>query len=155
MSLENDLQQEQVIHLDIGRFTMVTSGTSVKEAVERMRNNNHNCVIITENGKLAGIFTDRDLMNRVIGSPKTWNNPIDAVMTTSPMAVQAKDPAYQALELMDKKHFRNVPVLDSNGQVVGNLTHYSVIKYLADRFQESVYNQPPEPNRVTRHRAGA
>jgi hypothetical protein len=48
-----------------------------------------------------------------------------------------------------------VPVLDSSGTVIGNLTHYAVVKYLADRFPESVYNLPPEPDRVVRNRDGA
>jgi CBS domain-containing protein len=56
---------------------------------------------------------------------------------------------------MDEKHFRNVPVVNDNGQVIGNLTHHAIIKYLADRFPESVYNLPPDPDRVTSNRDGA
>jgi hypothetical protein len=46
-------------------------------------------------------------------------------------------------------------VLDNKGTVIGNLTHYAIVKYLADRFPESVYNLPPEPDRVTSNRDGA
>ncbi|GAB4424570.1 MAG: hypothetical protein Kow0031_03600 [Anaerolineae bacterium] len=155
MSLENDLQQEQVMHLDVGSFTVVESGTSVKDTVEKMRAEKHNCAIITKGGTLAGIFTDRDLLNKVVNAPNLWANAIDAVMTESPITVNAHDPAYQALDLMDEKHFRNVPVVNSQGQVVGNLPHYAIIKYLADRFPESVYNQPPDPNRIAKDRDGA
>jgi CBS domain-containing protein len=57
--------------------------------------------------------------------------------------------------LMEDKRFRNVPVLGDDGHVVGNLTHYAMIKYLADRFPKSVYNQPPVPDRTPRKRNGA
>jgi signal-transduction protein with cAMP-binding, CBS, and nucleotidyltransferase domain len=155
MSLENDLQQERVMHLDVGSFTVVESGTTVKATVETMRAENRNCAIITKDKALVGIFTDRDSLNKVVNAPNLWAGPIDAVMTESPIAVNKNDPAYQALDLMDEKHFRNVPVVNDAGQVVGNLTHYAIIKYLADRFPESIYNQPPDPNRVSRNRDGA
>ncbi len=155
MTLENDLQQEQVMHLDIGSFTVVESDTTVRDTVEKMRTENHNCAIITKGGTLAGIFTDRDLLNKVVNAPDLWAGSIDAVMTGSPITVNVNDPAYQALDLMDEKHFRNVPVIDNAGHVVGNLTHYAIIRYLADRFPESVYNQPPDPNRVSENRDGA
>ena len=155
MSLEQDLQKEQVFHLDVNSFTRVESGTSVKNTVDKMRTDGHNCAIILKEGRLIGIFTDRDLLARVVDAPATWGQPIDEVMTGAPITVNASDPAYAALDLMDEKHFRNVPVIDSNGKIVGNLTHYAIIKYLADRFPESVYNLPPVPNRVTKNRDGA
>lgn len=155
MSLEQDLQQEQVIHLDINSFTEVVSGTSVQDTVAKMRQDGRNCAIILKEGALAGIFTDRDLLKKVVTAPATWANPVDEVMTTAPFVVNAQDPAHAALDLMDQQHFRNVPVINHKGEIIGNLTHYAIIKYLADRFPESVYNLPPHPNRVTKNRDGA
>lgn len=155
MGLEQELQQEQVIHLDLSHFISVEIGTSVKTTVEKMKAENHHCAIITDGGSLAGIFTDRDILMKIVGYPETWNRPIDDFMTPSPVTVNAKDAVDTALALMDDKHFRNVPVVDDKGAVVGNLTHYDLIKYLAGRFPESVYNLPPHPDRATRKRDGA
>jgi CBS domain-containing protein len=155
MSLEYDLRQEQVIHLDLTEFTEVQIGTSVKSTIEKMRQEGHNCAFITDSGKLVGVFTDRDVLRRVVAAPETWNHPIEDVMTPRPLTVKSTDPADAALNLMNEKHFRNVPVIDETGAIVGNLTHYAIIKYLADHFQESVYNLPPEPDRITRKRDGA
>ncbi len=155
MSLEQDLQQERVIHLDISKLTQVQAGTTVKEVVAKMRQDGRNCAIILKDEAITGIFTDRDLLRKVVDAPETWDMPIDNLMSDSPISVNASDPAYAALDLMDQKHFRNVPVVDNNGKLVGNLTHYAVIKYLADRFPESVYNLPPQPGRVTKNRDGA
>ena len=155
MSLEKDLQQERVIHLDLTRFTAVKVGTTVRETVEKMRRAGHHSAIVTKGGTLAGIFTDRDLMRKVVDAPETWDNPIESVMTPDPITVNSNDPAYKALALMEANHFRNVPVVDDNGRVIGNLTHYAVIKYLADRFPESVYNLPPDPDAIASNRDGA
>ena len=86
---------------------------------------------------------------------KSWDQPIETVMTANPLTVKTTDSADTALNLMNEKHFRNVPVLDDTGAVIGNLTHYAIVKYLADRFPESVYNLPPEPDRVVNNRDGA
>jgi CBS domain-containing protein len=155
MSLEYDLRQEQVIHLNLTEFTQVESGASVRATIEKMRQENHNCAFVTNQGRLVGIFTDRDILRKVVAAPESWDQPIETVMTAQPLTVNTSDPADAALNLMNEKHFRNVPVLDNKGTVIGNLTHYAIVKYLADRFPESVYNLPPEPDRVVRNRDGA
>jgi CBS domain-containing protein len=155
MSLEKDLQYEQVVHLDVSDYTQIKLGTSVKDTVAQMRRENNNCAIVIQNGNPVGIFTERDLLNRVIGAAAAWDGPIDDVMTKSPATVRTNDPAYSALEIMEKNHCRNVPVVDKSGAVIGNLTHYAIIKYLADRFPSIIYNLPPEPNRVMDDRDGA
>jgi CBS domain-containing protein len=156
MSLEYDLQQEQVNHLDLNKFTTVGIGTSVRTTVEKMQAEKQNCAIIVDDEeKLIGIFTDRDILRKVVDSRETWDIPIDDVMTPNPFTVNATSRADVALALMDFKHFRSVPVVDEQGKVVGNLTHYAIIKYLSDRFPESVYNLPHNPQQVTRKRNGA
>ena len=155
MSLEQDLHHEQVIHLDLTGFTEVEQTVSVGETVEKMRQADHHCAFITDNGILKGIFTDRDILRRVVDSPGVWTQPIETVMTKSPLTVKTTDSAAKALALMDDHHFRNVPVTDAQGVVKGNLTHYAIIKYLSDRFPESVYNLPPDPDQVTGKRIGA
>lgn len=155
MGIEYDLKNELVIHLDLTRFTEVEPGTSVRATVEAMREANHNCAFVTCDGQLRGIFTDRDILRKVVDAPETWDRPIEEVMTPGPFAVNTRDAADVALALMNEKHFRNVPVLDNNGVTTGNLTHYAIIKYLADRFPESVYNLPPDPDRISPDRIGA
>lgn len=155
MSLEQELQHEQVNHLDLSNFIAVEIGTSVKTVVEAMRTEQRNCAIVTDQGALVGIFTDHDILIKVAANPDTWQLPIDDFITLAPLTVNAADPVDKALALMNKNHFRNVPVLDDAGQVVGNLSHYAIIQYLANRFPESVYNLPPHPERTTRRRNGA
>jgi len=155
MSLEQDLQKEQVNHLDLSGFTLVESTATVQDTVKKMRQQAHNCAFVTENGVLKGIFTDRDIMRKVVNAPEVWSQPIETVMTPGPFTVSTTDGANKALELMDERHFRNVPVVNQQGVIQGNLTHYAIIKYLSDRFPESVYNLPPDPDQVTNDRIGA
>ncbi len=154
MGQKYDLQHERVKHLDLTQYSQVESGTTVGETVNKMRAEHRNCALVTQKGKLVGIFTDRDVLHKVVSSPDAWNKPVDEVMTPNPFTVTEDDKAETALLEMNKRHFRNVPVLDSNGHVVGNLTHYALIKFYADQFPEALYNLPPNPNQISDSRVG-
>ncbi|HLF89473.1 MAG TPA: CBS domain-containing protein [Anaerolineales bacterium] len=154
MSVETDLHTEPVAHLDLSEYTLVESGTSVRDAIQKMRFDKRNCAFITQKGKLTGIFTDRDVLRRVVDRPDLWDHPIEEVMTHHPKAINSEQPTGDALRIMNDLHFRNTPVLGDDGTIAGNLTHFSIIRYLADHFPEAVYNLPPQPDLYAEEREG-
>lgn len=158
MSLESELRQEQVAHLDLSGFSSVTSGTSVRDALAQLRADGHNVCLITDgsNGEtqLKGIFTDRDVLRKVVGSPETLDADIDTVMTQNPITVAPTSSAADALKLMDDNHFRNLPAVDEAGAIRGDMTHQSIIAFLADRYPVEVLNLPPQPDRFPRKAEG-
>ena len=131
MSLEKSLEEVQLDCLDLGDYVSAEIGTSVKSVVEVMRSGGHNCAIITDRGALIGIFTDHDVLMKIADNLETWHRPIDDFIRPSPFTMKAKDSLKAALTLMDEKQFRNIPVLDDQGQLVGNLTHHALVEYLA------------------------
>ncbi len=154
MDFRYDLQHERVKHLDLTQFTRVESGTTVGETINKMRSENRNCALVTQGNELVGIFTDRDVLRKVVSVPEAWEKPVDELMTTSPFTVTEEDEAETAIMLMNARRFRNVPVVDAEGNIAGNLTHYGLIKYFADQFPESLYNLPPEPGKIDSDRVG-
>ena len=102
---------------------------------------------------LIGIFTDRDVLRKVVNNPESWGKSIDDVMTPNPTVVELDCPADEALTMMDAGNFRNVPVVDPDGKVRGNVSYYAFIKFLADHFPQEVYNLPPD-ERVHEDRYG-
>jgi CBS domain-containing protein len=131
MSLECELQEAPLSRLDLTHFIAVQIGTSVKTTVEKMRAANRHCTLVMDKRKLVGIFTDRDILHKVVDNRDTWERPIDDVMTPAPLTATLNNRADMALALMNYRHFRNAPVLRDNGAPVGNLTHYAIIKFLA------------------------
>ncbi len=120
-----------------------------------MRDSQHNCAFVLKEDKLIGIFTDRDLLRKVVHRPETWEDAVDAYMTADPLVLSAEATAAEALTLMHKHHFRNVPVINAQGGVVGNLTHYSLLELLAASFPTEVYNRPPDSSVSSSRRHGA
>ncbi|MEM7127408.1 MAG: CBS domain-containing protein [Chloroflexota bacterium] len=154
MSLESELRQEHVAHMDLSGFSSVPSGTSVRDVLSQLRTDGHNVCLVTDGNQLKGIFTDRDVLGKVVGSTQTLDAPVDDVMTNSPITIKPDASAADALRLMDENHFRNLPAVDENGTIVGDMTHLSVVNYLAARYPVEVLNLPPQPDRFPRKAEG-
>lgn len=154
MTLESELRAEQVSHLDLSGFSTATRETPVRTVVSRMRDEKHNVCLVTTDERLVGIFTDRDILTKVVDQPDVLEQPIETVMTADPVTATAVMSAADALRLMQKGHFRNLPVLDNNGKVLGDMTHQSILDYLAARYPIEVLNLPPDPERFPRKPEG-
>jgi CBS domain-containing protein len=153
-NIEAQLLSEPVGRLDLSDFCLVTADTSVRQTVARMRTTHQHCAfVVGEETLIVGILTDRDVLTRVVTHRETWDQPVSEVMTVSPDMLPYQATTHEALDLMHKGHYRNVPVVQGDS-IVGNITHFSVLKFLTDHFPEAVYNLPPQPENYADQRAG-
>ncbi|MCA9923445.1 MAG: CBS domain-containing protein [Anaerolineales bacterium] len=146
MSLEKELQNEQVAHLDLSGFSQIAKGATVKDALNQMRKDGHNVCLVTEKEHLVGILTDRDVITKIAAQPEMMGKSVEDVMTKNPITVTPQTSAKDALWLMDEKHIRNLPVVKNDGTIIGDMTHQAVISFLADRYPIEVLNRPPRPD---------
>ena len=154
MSLEGDLLTEKITHLDLSEYTVVPSGMSVRDVIHKMRIERRNCAFVLKSGKMLGIFTDRDVLRSVVDHAEVWDGPIDDVMTHGPKVIGSEKPVGEALHMMEASQVRNIPVQSPDGTIIGNLTHFALIRYLADHFPREVYNLPPTPDQYGEERHG-
>lgn len=94
--------------------------TTVSDAARLMRENHIGAVIVVgENGKLAGIFTERDALFRVVAEGRDGNTTrLADVMTRNPQTVKPDQRFSAALQMMYGGKFRHVPVVE-DGRPVG------------------------------------
>jgi CBS domain-containing protein len=93
--------------------------TTVHDAARLMRENHIGAVIVVENGKLAGIFTERDALFRVVAEGRDGKiTRLSEVMTRNPQTVKPDQPFSVALQMMYGGKFRHVPVVE-DGRPVG------------------------------------
>ena len=105
---------------------------SVAEAVQLMNNTQASSVLIVENGRLAGIFTERDVLRRVVGSgfdPKT--TPLSAVMSAGLTTITPLISIEDAHAIFTSRHCRHLPVLDGE-HIVGVITVGDISRWLSD-----------------------
>ncbi len=156
MNLVEDLRDERISHLDLSGSVQVSGDPTVAEVLAAMRDARASAALIVgEEGRLEGIFTERDVLLKVADDPARLAAPVRELMTPDPQTVSPDDTAGHALHFMREGHYRNVPVLDGQGRVVGNLSQHAVIRYLTDHFPREVYNLPPDPELIPRTREGA
>jgi CBS domain-containing protein len=91
----------------------LSAAASVREACEVMATNHVGAVLIMEDGRLDGIFTERDALNRVLAARRDPDTtPLADVMTRDPITVSPQTPVTEALRLMSEIGFRHVPIVD-------------------------------------------
>ena len=109
----------------------VTPDVSVTECVRQMNELKIGAMLIMEGGRLAGIFTERDAMTRVLGGGlDPTHTSVAEVMSSDPVCVSPATTLEEARALVTTKRIRHLPVVD-NGKVVGmvssgDLTHWLV-----------------------------
>ena len=148
MELTRNLMVESVGRLDPARPQCVDATEPVATAVAVMRRERIGCLLVVEDEELVGIFTERDLLKKVLAGGRPLSAPLSEVMTANPVAVNQLDPIRTAVERMQAGGYRHLPVVDEGNRPVGVLSAKRIIRYLAEHFPATVYNQPPDPHRV-------
>ena len=136
---------------------LVESPASVLEAVHLMRDRHAGCVLIVRAGKLKGIFTDRDVVARVVAAGLDPSKiAVRRVMTADPETLRSTDSIAFALNLMSLGGYRHIPLVDKSGTPVGTVSVKDIVGYLVGFFPKSVINLPPAPRaNYARQREGA
>lgn len=155
MDLARNLKIESVSRLDPTPPRQVGPQQSVAEAAALMRRENVGCLLVCQDGQIVGIFTERDLMRRVLAQGKPLTLPVSQFMTPDPVIVHPKDPIGVAVRRMEEGGYRHLPVVDEQGQVVGILSVKRIVHYLVEHFPATIYNLPPDPSAVPQEREGA
>jgi CBS domain-containing protein len=104
---------------------------SVTECVKRMNELQIGAMLVMENDKLVGIFTERDALTRVLGAGlEPSYTKVSAVMTSNPVCVTPSTPLDEARTIITNQRIRHLPVV-KDGKVLGmvssgDLTHWLV-----------------------------
>lgn len=98
------------------------SGISVSEAARLMAADKVGALLIVEKGQLIGIFTERDILNRVVAASLDPDKTgIAGVMTRNPQTIRPDRPVSHALHMMYEGGFRHMPVAE-NGVPLGMIS---------------------------------
>ncbi len=136
----SDLKLSKLISVDID--------TNIQDTVKLMQENHNGCVVITENGKLAGIFTERDLMIRVVNiieDIKTTK--ISEVMTTEPLWLMETDMIAYAINNMHVGGYRHIPIVNENREPVRAVSVRNINTYVFNHFPKTINNILSHPYR--------
>jgi CBS domain-containing protein len=155
MELARNLKIESVARLQPTAPRQVDAHCTVADTVEMMRREQVGCLLVVQDAKLIGLFTERDLLSRVLAPGKSLDLPIRDVMTPDPVTVEPKDSIRTAVKRMQSGSYRHLPVVDDANRPVGILSAKRIVHYLVEHFPNTIYNQPPDPKQVPDSAEGA
>ncbi|HZY78557.1 MAG TPA: CBS domain-containing protein [Cyclobacteriaceae bacterium] len=111
--------------------------TIVYSAIEVMAQKNIGGLLICEDGKLVGIFTERDYARKLILKGKSSKDTtIGELMTRNPFTVNLDSSIEECMQLMSNRRIRHLPVLD-NGTLVGVISIGDVVRFIIEE-QKSI-----------------
>src|SRR5437867_11195164 len=108
-----------------------------------MQSRRRPCVLVCDGRKVVGIFTERDLLNRLNLGAVDYTAPVDSVMTPEPRTLSHDDGVADAIRLMTEEGYRHIPLVDAAGLGVGLLSARDILAYIAEHFPTEVLNLPP------------
>ncbi len=155
MELSRNIRVESVSRLDPTPPLEIDVSAMVADAVVSLRLGNVGCLLVTERGRLVGLFTERDLLTRVLAPGRPLETVMRAVMTLNPVTVSPTDPIRTAIRRMQKGGYRHLPVVNGDGRPTGILSARRLVHYLVEHFPAIVFNLPPDPNQYPETREGA
>jgi CBS domain-containing protein len=115
----------------------VEPGVTVYNAIQMMCEKNIGGLLITDHGRLVGIFTERDYARKLILKGKSSKDThIKEIMTENPITVSMDNSIEDCMQLMVDKHIRHLPVVD-DGKLAGMISVGDVVRHIIDE-QKSI-----------------
>lgn len=137
------------------KFLVINENASLEVTIDKLQQYHLGCIVIEEENKVTGIFTERDVLMKVLGKRLDFKlETINDYMTKNPHRLQMDDPLAYALNLMVDGGFRHVPIVDDNDKTVGLISMQDVVNHLGNFFYDEVMNLPPKPLRKQNRREG-
>ena len=116
-----------------------TSEASVYEALKKMADKNVGALLVIDNGKMVGIFSERDYARKIILKDRTSKQtPVAEVMTPRIVCVSPDEKIEKCMMLMTSKRCRHLPVLEDD-QVMGVISIGDVVNFIISEQRTAIH----------------
>ena len=137
-------------------WRLQSQGSTQQGRSHCMQTSHSSCIIIVKNNKITGIFTERDIVTKIVSkNVDLKNEKICDYMTNDPEILQSDDSIAFALNKMTDGGFRHVPIVHSISKDLYVISMQDIINSIGDYYFADILNLPPNPVRSSSHREGA
>ncbi len=141
-------------YVKLSPYSAVEPDEKIGKVIKIMKEKSLGSVLVRENDELLGIFTERDVLNKIAGNNELFSSPVSEFMRSDPVTLTGDDKLRDAIALMIQENCRRIPILDKKGRCAGILHTKHILDCLVDYFQDEIYNLPPTPDQVYRKEEG-
>ncbi len=147
-SVDAVLKAKRINEIINPKLVQTTPDLSVKDAIEMMQANRAGYIVVANNKKVVGIFTESDVVQKILDKNVNWSDPISKYMTPNPLCLKPSDVVGAAIDLMGEKRLYHIPLVDDKGDLVNVLSVRTLIRFLGEFYPTEVYNLPPHPDQI-------
>jgi CBS domain-containing protein len=109
----------------------ISPDSSVYDALETLEERNLGSLVVIENGKLIGVFTERDYARKVILKGRSSKETlVKHIMTSRPIFVTPDTTIEECMQMMTDKFIRHLPVLNDKEELIGLVSIGDLVKYI-------------------------
>jgi CBS domain-containing protein len=119
-----------------GEVISIAGDATVAEAIRLLADKRIGALPVLRDGKVAGIFSERDVIYclATVG-PTALDKPVADVMTAPAQTIEPNQSVLGALSLMTHRRFRHLPVVDSRDSLVGFVSIGDLVKHRIDKIE--------------------
>lgn len=152
--IEEILRADSIKAMNLEPADSIPASTRLRDVIATMQKKRSSAVVIVENDKVVGIFTERDLLNRIVGLALNEDLLISDVMTANPRTLGPDDRIADAIHLMTDRGYRHIPLVDDNSKNVGLLSARHIVEFIAEHYPQEVFNLPSDLDQIHRRPEG-
>jgi len=116
-----------------------SSGETVSAVVKRMAEGKFGSLLLVDGDQLKGIFTERDLLNKVVGAGKNPETTlIEEVATLNPITVKKDTHVKECAAILKDNGFRHLPVVDDAGKAIGIISSRDFFEHIAEEMEHII-----------------
>ncbi len=152
--IEAILRSDSIRSMALEPVASIPESTKLRDVIGIMQKRRVAAVVIVDGGKVMGIFTERDLLNRIVGLALNEDLPIRDVMTPDPKTLSPEDRISDAIHLMTNRGYRHIPLVDKDGRNVGMISARDIVEFISHYYPQEVYNLPSDLDQVPKRPEG-
>ena len=147
--------EDPISSLELHKVVAVKAGTSLADVIKMLNDNGFGATTVEDDaGNTVGIFTERDVLRRVIARDLDLSKEIiDDYMTKKPETLSENDPIAFALNRMSDGSYRHIPIT-RNDKVMFMLSVKDIVDEIAFTYRKRVLNLPPDLKQQTSQYGG-
>jgi CBS domain-containing protein len=133
--LERCLVKDRLTELGPRSPIVVEPSMPVRQVLRMMVDYRIGCVLIVQDSRVIGIFTERDALSKLNErADELADRPVKEFMTNSPQTLDTNSKIAFAVQRMDQGGYRHVPIVDAQGRATGVISVRDILRYLTKRM---------------------
>ncbi len=144
-NIEDILKETKIYQILRPKCVNCAPEFSLQEALDLMHHEKSGYIVIRdEHLRVLGMFTERDVLMKVMCPGVDLNEPVKKYMNTEFVELSKSDTVGTAINAMKKYSIRHIPLVDEVGQMTGVLSVRTIANFLSELFPTEVFNLPPK-----------